>query len=179
MKLFFKYFLLGWLGLILSLSFPQFRISWLAVLLAWGYVKHGKRLAVPLAILFTLLYSYFSVANFLMLLLPLLLSLLFLEGIKKHFSFPPPIRLGTTLLLFWGSLWGFRLPDGFEALGWGAATLLAGLFIPRLLLQISSMLPKKFPHQRSGTEINESAYGLGKLGRGPARRPFGFERELH
>ncbi len=173
MKLFLKYFFLGCLGLILSLSFPQLRVSWLTILLAWGYARHGNRLAIPLAIFLPLLYSIFSLFNFWSLFIPLLLSLLFLEGVKKHFSLPHRLRLGMSLLLFWSCQWWSSFPI-HEELMWGGITIVAGFLVPPLLKRISYISVS--PWKSDGTLIRDSAWGLDAKRRGSARNPFGFEK---
>jgi hypothetical protein len=177
---FLKSFLLGLLGLALSLAFPNFKIAWMLIVVSLTYMDSGPLSAILLAATFALIDSAFSLANPLRIAFPLSAGVISFEFLKKNFSFHTTGLRICLLSYLWFLDWIFRYTFSLLELLWGLATVIMGTWLVPYLLHFFSSLVWNLPFlKRSSGELDYfRARNRDAKREGAARKPFGFEKGI-
>lgn len=191
MRDFFKYLFWGCLGLVLSLSLPQFPVDWAAIVLTQAFLNGEKKISAWLLIpALAFIYSAFSLAAPWTLILPSAVGALLWFALRRNFSFPPffsrlclLLAMGISPILFWALAAGLRGHGWY--LGWEeglslAATLAFGLALLPALGEILAGLRRRFLFFSGAARRVDLTRADWIRGRGARilRKPFGLEKGL-
>lgn len=191
MRDFLKYLAWGCAALLLSLSFPQWRVDWMAIVLAQAFLRSERQVSAWLLLLaLGLAYSSFSLASPAAIVLPLTLSPLVYLALRRNFSLTQPASRFLLLAGFWiGPFLHWSLRSALAGAGWYPtwddafsllATLLLGMSLPTLLASAWARLWARFRSLGgpSGRVDLSRADWISARGARVLRKPFGLEKGL-
>lgn len=191
MRDFLKYLAWGSVALLLSLSFPQWRVDWLAIVLAQAFIRSQRQASAWLLLLaLGLAYSAFSLASPAAIVLPLTLSPLVYLALRRNFSLTPSLGRFFLLVGFWTGpflFWSLRsawmgagwYPGWGDALGF-ALTLGLGMSLPTFLARLWARAWGRFRllgGSARGVDLSRADWLSGRGAR-ILRKPFGLEKGL-
>lgn len=169
----------------LHLSFPTFRVEWIALVLSASYFSQGPARSFALVVSLSFFYSAFSLASFWQWSLPYLLGLGFFAYLYPKFAIGKKAGFGFLILWLWVADWlfwntGFLIQGkgfGFQGLIWAGATLIVGVVIlPKLKIWLRVWRKKIFSSRRRMGELPIYQARLkGNSVVGGQGKPFGFQ----
>ncbi|HKY61879.1 MAG TPA: hypothetical protein VJR29_00530 [bacterium] len=191
MRDFFKYLVLGLLGLSLSLALPQIPVNWAALVLTQTYLAGVRRFS-PWMVLLLLAWAYsaFSLSSALVFAVPWALAWLIGLGLRRSFHWEGPEERALVLALLsvlpiTAGAWLALGPRGPWLLDWrdwfaGLTTFGVGFFGAPLLSLLGLRLRRRlsaFLPRRSQVDLSRADWLSGRDSR-LSRKPFGLEKGI-
>lgn len=190
MKPFLKYIFLGFIGLVLQVSFPQLQLNWLVLWAALAFGERGLGFALLVSGVLALVTSSSSVVDPLFLFLPLATGMLSFPFFSRFISFPPTVlRFGLVLYLCLNT-WIFEMAGSYvrgtsylftmrEVL-WVLATAAVGAFVLPVLLGLLARVARALPFgsRRTGELDYFRARRQNLAETRTLRKPFGLQKGI-